>query len=150
MLPPGATPGATPGAYEAHMRKVKSSVVVFDGTYTSNADGTAARYLVTDTIREGLGQASSLRLAIQTSSRSANARLKFRLFETSGPRRPTALGANYAAFFTSADITAAAPQPIQISGPFADNVDLALDVSASTGSAEEQWTGTVYIVRYFD
>lgn len=60
-----ATPGGTPGATEAQMRKSS------------------------DAVREGLGQASGLRLAIQTASRTPNARLKFRLFETAGARRPT-------------------------------------------------------------
>lgn len=130
----------------------KVSVVLFNGVFVSNADGSALRYLFSDLSTEDralLGKATSMRIAVQTRSRTSTARLVIRFYETSGPRRPTALGAGYQPFFTSANIDTASPVPMNITGPFCDNVDFALDVSDSGAAALQSWDGVITVVLFF-
>ncbi|MCK6507196.1 hypothetical protein L6R53_28135 [Myxococcota bacterium] len=135
------------------MKPGKITIIVFQGTFVSAADGTLRRYLLSDLSeaqRKQIGQASRVRVAIQTTSRTTNCRLLIRLFETAGLTRPTALGSGYTAFYTSSNIETEYPQPFTIDGPYCDNVDLALDVLASTGSTQQTFQGTVALTLFFD
>jgi hypothetical protein len=131
----------------------KVPFVLFNGVFISNADGSALRYLFSDLSNEDralLGKATSMRIAVQTRSRTGTARLVIRFYETSGPRRPTALGTGYQPFFTSPNIDTSTPVPMNITGPFCDNVDFALDVSDSGAAALQSWDGVITVVLFFN
>jgi hypothetical protein len=135
------------------MRAKKLTITLFSGAFSSEINGAAVRSLLSDLndeARKALGEASDLRIAVQTDSRTPNARLKLRMFETAGPRRPTALGAGYPAFWTGPDMDTPAPTPATIAGPFCTNIDMALDVSASSGTAQETWQGTISATAFFN
>lgn len=128
------------------MRMSKTTVVLFEGNFFSNTDGTARRYWLSsfgETARKAVGGAAQVRVSLEMPQRTPNAKLKLYLFETGLSRLPSALDPSYQAFFTSPDLTTAFPQPFNIVGPFADNVDLALDVSASSGTQLEQATARI-------
>lgn len=91
-------------------------------------------------MRKAVGGAAQVRVSVEMPQRTPNAKLKLHLYETGLSRLPSALDPSYQAFFTSPDLTTAFPQPFNIVGPFADNVDMALDVSAILGAQLEQAT----------
>lgn len=122
---------------------------MFSGVFTSGAAGAVKAYLATDEVRRLLGESTSMRISVQTSSRTANCQLVFKLYDTAGPQRPTGLGPGYAATFTSSAVTTDFPLPIQVNGPYSSNVDLVMEVSASSGSAVEIFQGTITITLFF-
>ncbi len=131
----------------------KVSFTLFNGVFISNSDGTALRYLFSDISNEDralLGKSTGMRVAVQTRSRTGGTRLVIRMFETAGPRKPTSLGAGYPAFFTSANLDTAAPSPMNITGPYCDNVDFALDVSDIGAAALQSWDGIITVVLFFN
>ena len=132
------------------MRTVKSSLLVLEGLFTSGPNGVTRVYLASDDVRKLIGQASSVRVSVLTTNRTTNAQLVIKLYDTAGPVRPTDLDSAYAAFFTSAALTSNFPAPINIAGPFCDNVDLALEVSASTGTNVETWQGSITMTLFFN
>lgn len=132
------------------MKTIKQSVTLFVGTFNSGAAGAVRVYLASDDARRLVGQATSLRISVQTTSRTTNCQLVIKLYDTAGPLRPTGLDVGYAATSTSSPITSNFPLPIQINGPFCDNVDIVLEVSASSGSAVETFQGTITATLFFD
>ena len=132
------------------MKTVKQSIVLFSGTFNSGASGAVRVYVSADEARRLVGQATSMRVSVQTTSRTTNCQLVLKLYDTAGPLRPTGLDVGYAATFTSSPVTSNFPAPIQVPGPFCDNVDIILEVSASSGSAVETFQGTVMGTLFFD
>jgi len=131
------------------MRSVKSSLLVMEGVFSSGPSGAIRAYLASDEVRKVIGQASSVRVSVLTTARTANCQLVLKLYESAGPVRPTGLDSSYPPFFTSSALTTDFPQPFDISGPFCDNVDLLLEVSAATGTFVETWQGTIYMTLFF-
>lgn len=133
------------------MRTIKSSVTLFDGAFPSNSNGALRMYLVPDQVRKLVGQASRLRISVVGTQRTANAQLTLKLYDTAdASKRPSELAVGYAPSFTSAAITSLTPQPIDVAGPFCDNVDIVLEVQASTGTADEEWRGTISATLFLD
>lgn len=116
----------------------------------SGAAGAVRAYLASDEVRRLLGESTSMRISVQTSSRTSNCQLVLKLYDTAGPQRPTGLSPGYAATFTSSAVTTEFPLPIQVNGPYSSNVDLVLEVSASSGSAEQTFQGTITVTLFFD
>ncbi|MCK6507490.1 hypothetical protein L6R53_29680 [Myxococcota bacterium] len=107
-------------------------------------------YLASDEARRLAGESTSMRISVQTTSRTANCQLVIKLYDTAGPLRPTGLSPGYAATFTSSAITTDFPLPVQINGPYCHNVDIVLEVSASSGSVEQVFQGTITVTLFFD
>ncbi len=133
------------------MRTLKTHVLLFEGTFRTTTNGGARTFLATDEVRRLVGQASRIRISIIGTDRTANAELTLRIYDTASPSaRPSEIDPGYAAFFTSAPIATLTPAPINVAGPTCDNVDLVLELKASSGTNLEEWTGAIYATLIFE
>lgn len=130
---------------------LKSSVLVFEGSFVSDSSGGIRRYLATDHVRKLVGQATGARISVVGSAKTASCRIQLRFYDTATPRsRPSELEQAYAPFFSTGTITTLVPQPVDVAGAWCDNVDIVLEVDDSAASSKQEWTGTIYITLFFN
>lgn len=133
------------------MRTLKTNLTIIEGNFTTGASGEVRQYLASDEVRKLVGQATSMRVCFVGIETTSNARLTLKLFESAYTvQRPSELGDSYAPSFTSSTIASLLPAPIQVPGPFCDNVDIVIEADDNGSASLENWRGGVYATLYFD
>ncbi len=129
---------------------LKTTILLFEGTFVSDSSGGIRSYLATDETRRLFGQASSARVSVVGTSMTSTARVQVRFFDTATPKvRPTELEQGYAHFDTTGTITTLTPAPHDVTGPFCDNVDIVLEVDDTAAASKQDWTGAVYATLFY-